>query len=76
MLLRVPPFTVIRIPMEYGSFGYGAKYDGDTLVIPLNPAVFKAIELSGVKISKMVVSTISRVEFNDLPEYGEDEDGE
>ena len=73
MLLGVPPVTIIRIPVECGSFGYGAKLDGDIICIPMNPAVFKAIEASGVKIPRMTVAAMPRRDFNELPTYGGDE---
>lgn len=61
-----PPVMVIRVPISCGSFGYGAKVDGNKICIPFNPAV-----ISYVGKNPMQVATMARTAFNKLPVYEE-----
>ena len=73
-----PPVMIIRIPLTSGSFGYGAKVDGNKICIPYNPSVIKHLQESGVEMQftegvriPMNVTTMHRMKFNSLPNYQE-----
>jgi hypothetical protein len=50
-----PPVTIVKVPLAAGSYGYGAKVDGDIICIPHNKSVR--------------VSTMPRKYFDELPMY-------
>ena len=73
-----PPVMIIRVPLTTGSFGYGAKVDGNKICIPYNPSVIKHLQESGVEMQftegariPMNVTTMHRTKFNGLPDYRE-----
>jgi len=61
-----PPVTIVRVPKQYGSAGYGAKLDGNKICIPFNPSVLKHLPDN---IQPLNVVTMPREEFNNLPMY-------
>jgi len=60
-----PPVTIVKVPLAAGSYGYGAKVDGDTICIPYNKSVIEKIS-NGQPIR---VSTMPRKYFDELPMY-------
>jgi hypothetical protein len=63
--LQNPPVTVIEVPLQYGSRGYGCKESGSNLLIPYNSSIVKAF--SDVEEKKIVV--MLRERFFTLPDY-------
>lgn len=57
-----PPVTVLHIPYHYGTRGYGAKVDGNELIITHNPSTVLAFADVPTKTSVML-----RSRWNALP---------
>ena len=77
-----PPVMVIRVPCAIGSFGYGAKIDGNKICIPYNPAVVKHLQERGVEMQfatgtkiPLNVVAMARVKFNKLPDCDDSDEG-
>lgn len=62
-----PPVTVLRIPKRYGARGYGAKVDGDELIITHNASTVLAFADVPTRTSVML-----RSRWNALPTLGGD----
>jgi len=60
----IPPVMVIHIPRRYGSRGYGAKIDGNEIIVTHNAATVKAFEDIQPKVTTMI-----RSRWNALPVY-------
>jgi hypothetical protein len=57
-----PPVTVIAIPKEYGTRGYGGKISGNQILIPYN----KSTEDTFSDVPEKRVMIVIRKRFNEL----------
>lgn len=64
--ISAPPVTVISIPKEYDTRGYGGKIDGDQILIPYN----KSVESTFSDVPEKKTMVVIRKRFNELEVIG------